>query len=66
LRADDLLALRVEFVNLVLDNTQPQPRLVRSQDSFIIVHFAPQHIGEVDFAATGSPLTVLQTDSPAS
>lgn len=30
-RADDLLALTLEFVNLVLDQSQASPRLVRSQ-----------------------------------
>src|SRR6266536_2176934 len=52
-RAADLLALRFEFVNLVLATTQGQaPRLLRSQGglpAFIIVHFPPQHIAENTF-----------------
>src|SRR5262249_18379709 len=50
-RADDLLALSFEFVNLDFDTdeTPVLPRLVRfdpGEDAFVIVHFPPQHIAE--------------------
>jgi hypothetical protein len=51
-RADDLLVLRLEFVNLVLDPDEGQRprRLVRDAapaDALIIVHLPPQHISEM-------------------
>ncbi len=54
-RADDLLVLRFEFVNLVLDpNENAIPRqLIRASaasEAFMIVHFQPQHISEQCFS----------------
>jgi len=55
LRADDLLTLRFEFVNLTLDTAATRaPRLLRAraaQPAFVIVHFPPQHIVEQTFHA---------------
>jgi hypothetical protein len=54
-RADDLLVLRFEFVNLVLDpneNVLPR-RLIRASaasEALMIVHFQPQHISEQCFS----------------
>src|SRR6266487_4617682 len=63
LRADDMLALTFELVNLVLDKSQTPPRLIRSQpeqDAFVIVHFPPQHIAEHVFneAPNGQPISL--------
>lgn len=58
-RPDDLLALTFEFINVALDRTQTPPRLVQvqpGQDAFLIVHFAPQHIGEASFTASPNGL----------
>jgi hypothetical protein len=59
LRADDMLALTFELVNLVLDTTQTPPQLIHSQPgpAFVIVHFPPQHIAErvFDENETGQP-----------
>jgi hypothetical protein len=56
-RADDLLVLRFEFVNLQIDPDEAAAprRLIRSlpageADAMVIVHFPPQHIGEQVFA----------------
>ncbi|UGT55182.1 hypothetical protein [Nocardia asteroides] len=56
-RADDLLVLRIEFVNLRLDpEAAAEPRrLTRTvpatdADAIVIFHFPPQHIGEQVFA----------------
>jgi hypothetical protein len=53
LRADDLLALDFEFLNLRLDaNGDQAPRLVRTQPglpAFVIVQFPPQHVAEQVF-----------------
>jgi hypothetical protein len=51
-RADDLLVLRLEFLNLVLDPDESQRprRLVRestADDALMIVHLQPQHISEM-------------------
>ncbi len=55
-RADDLLVLRFEFVNLQLDPDEAAVprRLVRTvpvgeADAIVIVHLPPQHIGEQVF-----------------
>ncbi|MEN3307867.1 MAG: hypothetical protein V7603_4069 [Micromonosporaceae bacterium] len=53
-RADDLLVLRFEFVNLVLDPDEGSAprRLVRAapaEEALLIVHFPPQHIAEEAF-----------------
>jgi hypothetical protein len=47
LRAEDLLFLLFEFVNLDLDTSGVEARLVRLQagePAFIVVHFSPQHV----------------------
>jgi hypothetical protein len=60
-RADDLLALTFELINVALDKSQEPPRLVRSQagaPAFMIVHLPPQHIAEEAFeigAVVGIP-----------
>ncbi|MGA5760694.1 hypothetical protein [Nonomuraea bangladeshensis] len=53
-RADDLLVLRFEFVNLVLDpDASAHPRRMihaaPQDEAFVIVHFPPQHIAEEMF-----------------
>lgn len=72
-RADDLLVLRLEFVNLQLepDEAVTPRRLVRvaaDADAIIIVHFPPQHIAEevfpesrIDFPPTSSRLLAGET-----
>lgn len=72
-RADDLLVLRLEFVNLQLepDEAVTPRRLVRiatDTDAMIIVHFPPQHIGEevfheslIEFPPTSSRLLAGET-----
>jgi hypothetical protein len=69
-RADDLLALSFEFINLDFDSdeTPVLPRLVRvspGEDAFVVVHFPPQHIAERSFtkAADGTLRPVLQSGS---
>jgi hypothetical protein len=69
-RADDLLALSFEFVNLDFDfdETPVLPRLVRvapGEDAFVIVHFPPQHIAERTFsrAADGTLVPRLASGS---
>lgn len=52
LRADDLLVLRFDFYNLRLQSG-PSGKQVASDgagDSFIVVHFPPQHVAEQAFA----------------
>jgi hypothetical protein len=60
-RSDDLLVLRFEFFNLVIDPNAASPRrLVRrtpGQEARIVVHFPPQHILEEAFAANVGPPT---------
>jgi hypothetical protein len=49
LRSGDLLNFQLEFVNLVVDSTNPaEPRLRRetSGDAFIVLRLPPQHIAE--------------------
>ena len=59
LRADDLLDLHFEFLNLRLEAGEPSPALVRidaAADAFVIVTFPPQHVGEEAFDETlGAP-----------
>jgi hypothetical protein len=59
LRADDLLDLHFEFLNLRLEASEPGPALVRvdaAADAFVIVTFPPQHVGEEAFDETlGAP-----------
>ncbi|HEX7164071.1 MAG TPA: hypothetical protein VF223_22880 [Trebonia sp.] len=59
LRADDLLDLHFEFLNLRLEDGEPGPALVRvdaAADAFVIVTFPPQHVGEEAFDETlGAP-----------
>lgn len=59
LRADDLLDLHFEFLNLRLDAGEPGPALVRvdaAADAFVIITFPPQHVGEEAFDETlGAP-----------
>ncbi|MEK6300408.1 MAG: hypothetical protein AABO41_06770 [Acidobacteriota bacterium] len=56
LRADDLLVLRLDFYNLRLQ-TGPSGKQVAPDgvgDSFIVVHFPPQHVAERAFKENGS------------
>lgn len=51
-RADDLLVMRVEFVNLALDPDESQRprRMIRESaglDALIVIHLPPQHIAEM-------------------
>lgn len=60
LRADDLLVLRLDFYNLRLD-PGPSGKQVASDgagDSFIVMHFPPQHVAERAFKEndSGDPL----------
>ena len=52
-RPDDLLHLRFQFINLLLDTSAAAPaRLVRhhpGKAAYIVVHFPPQHVGEQAF-----------------
>jgi hypothetical protein len=52
LRADDLLVLQLDFYNLRLESGVSGKQLVPdgAGDSFVIVHFPPQHIAEQAFA----------------
>jgi hypothetical protein len=63
LRADDLLALTFEFINLQLDaGAGHAPRLVRIQSAapaFVIVHFPPQHVAEQTFSETTSGVNTV-------
>jgi len=60
LRADDLLVLRLDFYNLRLQPVSSGKQIVADSvgDSFIIVHFPPQHIAERAFDE-GDPLDSL-------
>jgi hypothetical protein len=70
-RADDLLVLTFEFINLRLDTSAAGiPRLVREfpeqpeQEARIVVHFPPQHVGEAAFAENiGPPSSSESIDS---
>jgi hypothetical protein len=58
LRAEDLLALRFELVNLILDpnESRVRRRLIRASpadEALMIVHFPPQHISEECFEESG-------------
>lgn len=59
LRADDLLDLHFDFLNLRLEDSELGPALVRvaaAADAFVIVTFPPQHVGEEAFDETlGAP-----------
>jgi hypothetical protein len=59
-RADDLLVLRLDFYNTRLKPTAGAKQIVPDGpgDSFIIVHFPPQHIAEQAFDE-GPPAEVL-------
>lgn len=52
LRADDLLVLRLDFYNLRLQPVAGGRQAVAdgAGDSFVVVHFPPQHVGERAFA----------------
>ena len=63
-RADDLLVLRFELVNLVLDPDESRAprRLIRTaaaDDALVIVHFQPQHIAEECFRRGASGIVGL-------
>lgn len=66
-RADDLLALRVEARNLDIVPGTP-PRLVKSSNraSYLILHFPPQAIIEQTFYEAEPPGTDLPPDDPDS
>jgi hypothetical protein len=52
LRPDDMLALRLEFVNFGLDASQTPPVLTKlqpQQSAAVIVEFQPQHVDEQSF-----------------
>src|SRR5262245_56943101 len=69
LRADDLVALRFQFVNLIIDSSQSSPALVRSdrgKPGFVIVEFPPQHIAETAFLQTGPGIPTALTNPPVS
>src|SRR6185436_140424 len=52
IRADDLLVLRLDFYNVRLQPTATGREVVPdgAGDSFVVVHFPPQHIAERAFA----------------
>ena len=55
IRPDDLLAIRVELVNLqVQAGTPPKVKKAAPGDSFIVVHFPPQSIAEEVFFETAA------------
>lgn len=60
IRADDLLVLRLDFYNIRLKPNPSGKQLVPdgAGDSFVVVHFPPQHIAEQAFAENnpGDPL----------
>lgn len=63
MRPADMLLLTFEFVNLHLDPSGP--RLVRNDpaaDTYVIVHFPPQHIAETAWPTTIT--TILTIPSP--
>jgi hypothetical protein len=60
LRSGDLLNFQLEFVNLVIDSTNPAaPRLRRetSGDAFIVLRLPPQHIAEDSLKSSGASMT---------
>lgn len=58
-RADDLVSLKLDFYNLILDNTDPlRPRLVRkpnTTESFVVATFWPQNVAEETVDAVSNP-----------
>lgn len=65
-RPDDLLALRIEYVNLQVKRGPP-PQLVNpgSADAFIVLHFPPQSIAEQVFFETAQAVAgVNNADLP--
>ncbi|HEV7682192.1 MAG TPA: hypothetical protein VGO68_08730 [Pyrinomonadaceae bacterium] len=52
LRPEDLLVLRLEFINFMLETASPTPQLLRDDSgkpSYIAVHLQPQNIAEQAF-----------------
>ena len=52
LRPEDLLVLRLEFINFMLETASPTPQLLRDEagkPSYIAVHLQPQNIAEQAF-----------------
>ena len=59
-RADDLVALRVELVNMVImAGPPPVVRPSASGKAFIVLHFPPQSIGEQGFFQAAQPATPI-------
>lgn len=58
-RPDDLVSLKLDFYNLILDNTDPlKPRLVRkpsTTESFVVATFWPQNLAEETFDEASPP-----------
>jgi hypothetical protein len=68
LRADDLLALTFEFVNLALDQSGAAPRLLRRQPgaAAMIVRLPPQHIAERVFDENEAGVPINLQSPPVS
>jgi hypothetical protein len=68
LRADDLLALRFEIINLRVETFSDRPpqitRIERGLAAFIIVHFPPQHILEEAFIEDDNTGILLRLSNP--
>lgn len=55
-RPDAMAALRVELINLdIVAGTPPRVRAAGTGNSFIVLHFAPQSLGEQAFFQAAQP-----------
>ena len=66
IRPDDLLALRIELVNLQIQaGTPPKVKKTAAGDSFIVLHFPPQSIAEeVFFESAASGMDTPDVPAP--
>ncbi len=63
-RADDLVALRIELVNMtVIAGPPPLARPNASGKAFIVLHFPPQSIGEQAFFQAAQPATPISSSA---